>query len=205
MSLLIRALAVLLCVTSFSLSASAATIITDGFGKIAGASDVIVDGNSYDVSFVDDSCAVLFSGCDDSSDFAFTTSAQAQAASQALLDQVFLDFDALQSFDADPEKTVGCTNSGLCRALTVYAFSSTPGTVVGVTADNNQFEVDDIVTLNIGVGDTLDLGDVSIATYAVWTANSGAVPLPPSAYLMSLSLAGLIVARSRSRHHAETA
>lgn len=201
MSLVIRALAVLVCVTSFSLSTSAATIITDGSGKIAGANDVIVNGDSYDVSFIDGTCVALFSGCDESSDFVFTTSALAQAASQALLDQVFLDFDALQTFDADPEKTVGCTNSGLCRALTVFALSSTPGTVAGVTADNNQFEVEDIVTLNIGVGDTLDLGDVTIATYAVWTANSSAVPLPPTAYLMSLSLAGLILARSRSRQY----
>lgn len=186
----------LLLLSLFCLHAQAAIVLTNGAGKITGAADVIVDGESYSVNFIDGSCIDLYSGCDENSDFVFNTLGQAATASQALLDQVFIDL-APNSFDIDPENTVGCTNSGLCRALTLYALSSTAGTIVGATADNDAVEANDIVTLNIGVGDGLDLNDVSIATYAVWTANPSPVPLPASIYLFTLALSGVLLFNRR--------
>lgn len=64
-------------------------------------------------------------------------------------------------------------------------------------ADNDAVEANDIVTLNIGVGDGLDLNDVSIATYAVWTANPSPVPLPASIYLFTLALSGVLLFNRR--------
>lgn len=176
----------------FCLHVQAAIVLTNGAGKITGATGVIVEGESYSVNFVDGSCIDLYSGCNENSDFVFNTLGQATAASQALLDQVFIDV-VLDTFDLDPEKTVGCTNSGLCRSLTLYALSATAGAIAGATADNDAVEANDVVTLNIGVGDGLDLNDVSIATYAVWTANPSSVPLPASIYLFTLALSAVLL------------
>ena len=85
--------------------------------ELTGASNVDVGGTLYDVTFEDGTCIEVFSGCNDAAeDFAFTTSANAQLAAQALLDQVFLDPNssgggAPDHFDSIPDKTLGCTLS----------------------------------------------------------------------------------------------
>jgi hypothetical protein len=79
---------------------SAATLTVTG-GILTGATNVDVGGSFYDVVFVDGTCAAVFNGCDDPTDFIFPTSATAVAASQALIDQVFLD-GPLGQFDSNP-------------------------------------------------------------------------------------------------------
>jgi hypothetical protein len=106
-------------------TASAATLNVSG-GQLLGASGVIVDGSSYDVAFLDGTCIALYSGCDEVSDFTFQSEAAAVLASQALLDQVFL--DGANLFDTDPELTEGCTATTLCEATTPY----TPSVFVAV-------------------------------------------------------------------------
>ena len=70
--------------------ANAATLnVVDGI--LYGASDVDVLGQLYDVEFLDGTCIALFSGCDSTSDFAFTTLTGARTAAGALLSQVFVD------------------------------------------------------------------------------------------------------------------
>jgi hypothetical protein len=49
-------------------SAQATTLDVVG-GILHGASGVLVDGNLYDVQFLDGSCISLYSGCDEDSDF----------------------------------------------------------------------------------------------------------------------------------------
>lgn len=71
-------------------SVKAATIQVDGSGILTGATDIDIDGTLYDVLFLDGSCASLYDGCDEVSDFNFTTEAEAVDASLALLEQVFL-------------------------------------------------------------------------------------------------------------------
>ena len=61
--------------------AQAATLDIVG-GQLMGASGVLVDGNPYDVEFVDGTCIDLFSGCDEASDFTFHTRSESLAASQ---------------------------------------------------------------------------------------------------------------------------
>jgi hypothetical protein len=75
-------------------------------GQLMGASGVEVLGNFYDVSFQDGSCPSLFNGCDSASDFIFTSLNDSTAASQALLDQVFVDGPS-GAFDSDPELIYG--------------------------------------------------------------------------------------------------
>ena len=71
------------------ISAEAATLQVNGAGILTGALGVSVDGTLYDVTFQDGTCAGLFAGCDDNSDFVFSSATAASSASQALLDQVF--------------------------------------------------------------------------------------------------------------------
>jgi hypothetical protein len=85
--------------------AQAATLIISG-GVLTGATGVNVNGSIYNVTFMDGSCNSLFGGCD-ASLFAFDTRQGALDASQALLDQVFLD-GPLGNFDSDPSLTQGC-------------------------------------------------------------------------------------------------
>jgi len=70
-------------------------------GQLLGASSVDAGGTLYNVEFLDGTCIDLYSGCDEVSDFTFQSFGAAQLASQALLDQVFIDgVDGL--FDSDP-------------------------------------------------------------------------------------------------------
>ena len=95
--------------------ASAATIVVNAQGNLIGATGVNVQGSIYDVAFVEGTCVDLFSDCDSPSDFAFTTKATADAASYALLDQVFVG-----DFDTSPWRTFGCIGSSPCNVLTPY-------------------------------------------------------------------------------------
>jgi len=97
------------CVAILALASTAngATLTVTGGGLLAGATGVNVGGTLYDVEFVDGSCIALFDGCDAITDFEFTTESAAVAASQALLDQVFLNVPQ-GTFDDTPFLTVGC-------------------------------------------------------------------------------------------------
>ena len=74
------AVAALFLVTT---AASAAPILQVTGGILTGATGVDVGGTLYDVELLDGSCVSVFSGCDDVSDFAFQTEAEANAAGTA--------------------------------------------------------------------------------------------------------------------------
>jgi hypothetical protein len=94
-------------------SASAATLNVVG-GQLLGASDVDVGGTLYNVEFIKDSCIALYDGCDSPDDFIFNTASEALLASQALLDQVFID-GVSGDFDSRPP-----TNRGLRKYQRVF-------------------------------------------------------------------------------------
>lgn len=89
--------------------ALSASLIVDENGDLVGASGVILEEATYEVSFVSGTCAEAFSYCNEPDDFMFDTASKAQAASGALISQVFLD-GPLGMFDSDPELTSGCGN-----------------------------------------------------------------------------------------------
>jgi len=166
-------------------AASAATLNVSG-GQLLGASDVIVAGDLYNVEFLDGTCIDLYSGCDDVSDFTFQTEAAALLASQALMDQVFV--DGAFSFDTSPSLTFGCP-AALCLAFTPYSV----GFVAG--ARNAALELADGVftTTPAPIFDTSTDGGIASVVYAVWTV----VPEPGTAVLMGLGLLGLSVRNRR--------
>ena len=170
-------------------SASWATPIfqIDGTGKLTGATGVNVSGTLYDVQFVEGKCNDLFTGCDQPSDFVFTTLAAADLASTALLNDVFVGF-----YDSDPTKTRGCSSSALCNAYTPYLKDSND---VLVSAAANSLSTIDAISHSSLVRNSDLTGDTA-GTYVVWSLSVvplsvAAVPEPSTVALLGLALAGI--------------
>jgi hypothetical protein len=170
-------------------SASWATPIfqIDGTGKLTGATGVNVSGTLYDVQFVEGKCNDLFTGCDQPSDFVFTTLAAADLASTALLNDVFVGF-----YDSDPTKTRGCSSSALCNTYTPYLKDSND---VLVSAAANSLSSIDAISHSSLVRNSDLTGDTA-GTYVVWSLSAvplsvAAVPEPSTVALLGLALAGI--------------
>jgi hypothetical protein len=175
-----------------SSSASAATLNVSG-GQLLGASGVDVGGTLYNVEFLDGTCIDLYNGCDAASDFTFQTSSAALSASEALLDQVFV--DGAGFFDTDPGLTSGCTGSNTCLILTPYGLQGS-GVFLSVGMATNNTPGFDIDMAEITSSDAaVDVTGSSIVVYAVWAP----VPEPGTALLLSLGLLGLSARKRRER------
>jgi hypothetical protein len=184
-------LALIVCLSA---SANAATQNVVG-GQLLGASKVDVGGDLYDVVFTDGTCIVLFSGCDNNSDFVFTTETAALAAATALAEQVFLDGPD-GNFDTLPGLTSGCGHETVCG---VYIPWATNGTTLRVTEMENRAPPgpDRIRGGRLLLGVSHDLSS-NAGTYAVFSA----VPVPESSaaslFALGLGIVGLAAKRRRS-------
>jgi hypothetical protein len=176
--------------------AAGATLLVSG-GQLTGATGVSVGGTAYDVSFADGSCSGLYGGCDSASDFTFTTVGDAQAAAQALLDQVLIDGGAGQ-FDTAYDLTFGCAaNSVLtCAVLIPYA---TGGGVASVAQALNTAGADSSnVTASPAIA--FDTSSAPNYVYALFRPSAAAVPEPASWAMMLLGFGaiGLTVRRRKA-------
>jgi hypothetical protein len=194
-----RIMGALVCLVLSASGASAATLnVVDG--QLMGASGVIVAGSSYNVAFLGGTCIDLYNGCDSVSDFTFQTEPDALLASQALLDQVFIDGDS-GDFDLEPSLTNYCGDVSSCNVATPYGFGPFGGSpdelvLVGVASNHGAGMIADEVHAG---GIILD-DDPSLTGsggYAVWTPIP--VPEPGTAVLMGLGLLGLGVRKRADR------
>ena len=202
-----RALVLTLFLALAASGAQAATLDVIG-GQLRGASNVDVGGLLYDVEFVEGSCIGVFDGCDDPSDFAFTDLASGNLASQALLDQVFLD-GSEGSFDSSPGLTLGCEGTEVCGAMTPFDGDASSATVflsasIAINKDISRDFVDflgmpygiDSVGELLGGQAQLDTADaltsagpVDVLVWARWQA--APIPEPNTAILLGLGLVAL--------------
>jgi len=184
-----------LCLVTALLGAanSHAGLIVDS-GELLGATAIEVAGyGTFDVSFQDGSCAELFSGCDELSDFPFTSYEQVRAASQALLDQVFIDSD-LGLFDSTPALTRGCEDDNKCIALIPYKFRD--NWVMSKNLINANSEGDDEHSWTTNLGIEQSITGRSNSTFAIFT-QVVQVPTPATALLFASALFALVSFRRR--------
>ena len=167
-------------------SAHAAAVQIVSGGQLTGAQNVDVNGTLYDVTFEDGTCIALFGGCDQLSDFTFTSLSTAEAAAHALLDQVFLDTGS-GDFDSNPSLTNGCTSTYGCTVGIPYSVSSF--LVAGANNYSSSSGVSDSVLNFSNFDKSNDLSDAGDRTYALFSPS--AVPVPGGLVLFGSGLIGL--------------
>ena len=150
-------------------------------GELRGATGVNVGGTVYDAQIVEGTCFDLYDGCDELSDFAFTTLADAESAGQALFDQVFRD-GAAGNFDTVPSLNVGCSGA-FCGTAFPHGLPDASNLSI-VSALNQVDEASDVV-INGATSRTFDSSTdtfYTLTTYALWTRASGPQAVPISAW-----------------------
>lgn len=163
-------------------------LLIDGNGKLAGARNLLVEGNFYDVSFVDGTCASVFSGCDSPSDFQFQDSFLGTAATRALFEHVLTGV-----YDSDPTRTAGCSFGLLCAVTTPYYTSVNNDSLLWVLAFNGEdVRLADKIELSGNARRSLlDFTNEPAYVWAVWSpADRATVPEPAS---LGLVLSALVM------------
>jgi hypothetical protein len=152
-------------------------------GELQGATGVLVGSDRYDVKFVDGSCLTLYEGCDEGTDFVFNTKARADAASQALLDLVFVN-SGLGAFDDDPSLTRGCEISLVCVVITPWEEPTiNPFAPSSFAVNTNGSFPDRVEPAGFSRFDATTEGTENV--FAVWAPASSAGPIPePGAALL---------------------
>jgi hypothetical protein len=179
----------------------AADLVISGT-ELMGANNVLVNGQYYDVEFVDGSYQDIY--INQSIAPIFITPSDASLASQALLDQVLLDGSS-GNFDTKPALTLGIGDNLFGNIMTPYGVL---GSDVLVYIARN---------INNIVGDTVVLGTYPIlqdssgsagsplAVFALWRAAedppvTGVVPEPSTYLLMGSTLGILAFAKKRKSY-----
>ena len=171
-------------------SAHAATLIVDEAGQLTAVTGLEVDGTLWNIQLVEGVCSDLFTGCDDPSDSAFSTSSQALIANTALLN--VLDGS---SFESDPSTVFGCESIFFCVLLTPTGIID--GDVTGVAGPLLRAFGSPSVVGTAAISPSYDTTADENWVFAKWTPTP--VPLPPALWLFTASVLGLFALSKRRR------
>lgn len=172
--------------------AGAVELVLDEYDNLLGATGVKINNQLYDVKFEDKNSNDLFMTNGKNYNFLFTTPEEAQAASQALLDQVLVD-----KYDSYPEYTNGID-------CTTYSYILTP---FKAEWSNHYKDVLIYIFSAVNLGNQSPVEDYTVQysaqraswsptaltpdslVYAVWTLNPAAtVPEPATALIFSAGI-----------------
>lgn len=170
--------------------ANAALLITDN-NQLIGADGIEVDGNFFDVRFIDSTCADIFGVCS-SANFTFQGQTEGFLAAAALRDQIFSTVSGAP-YDIDPELIFGCTSTITCQILipvSIFAGSLLTSAIV-----NNS---DGVGITGIGstrTGSTGEnLANSASLVYASFTPST-AVNVPSTIGLLVIACLGVLARR----------
>jgi hypothetical protein len=182
-----KKLLLLLSTLIASTSLFSATLQYNINGRLTGATQVNVGGVFYDVEFRDGSFLNLYAG--EINNLVFHNASEANAASDSLLNQVFIGVH-----DTDP-RVRGCTDLASCHVLTAFDVSTDGvSTHYSVAVNNSDFNAD-YSYLNLSAwGMGSDTTYYPWAVQAVWSAPAPEVPLPSSAWLFGSALISFFAA-----------
>jgi len=166
-------------------------------GQLMGAKDVKVGTLFYDVSFVEGTCASLFNGCNDATDFTFTNGTEADLASWALINDVLLDVAGVGNFDTLPSLTNGITKDNHGYIMTPFG-STAPSIIWSSYATNVGTGLgSNFVQNGYTISRTADTASMPYIVYAKWAAAPTQAPEPATIILLCSGLAGFSFMRRK--------
>lgn len=194
MKQLLKIIFVFICSMSCSLAHATENFTWGSNGKLLGATGIQVGTSFYDMTFIDGTCAEIFSGCDELSDFSFRTESDALRARDAL--QKILVDGPNGLFSSKPDLVSGCNNSDICAFYIPFAIPSRRNLATEVKFVNegsNSKYGDHTVIADFDIDSTTKGNTAS--TYIVWTPSeirqSSAIPEPSTTSLLMCSLLAL--------------
>lgn len=188
-----RVIGVICATVLSSTAASGARLVHDSQGKIVGVQGIKID-KEYNVRFVEGTCAALFSGCDEMTDFPVDVGGSVGRASVLKNTLYFL------GGVSNPSQFLGCESSITCSIYLPGAYGGNPNYFFGGVLTMVGNPLPGFTGWSFGVGrfdKDIDTGTVAEATFAIFTEVT-AVPEPATWVTM---IAGFALVGSTVRRH----